>query len=165
MLCPSGKFAEALRQFELALDACGGDSFDFAKLYSNVSAALFELHSYEQAAEAAAQAIELQPAWDKAYLRKFQALVSLKQYSAAMQAVQAGLVHDTSSISLNKAKHILQDLPSSYLQPLKQARCSAPNEVFRAVEEPAVGKLRQAGQQPHTAAMSCTLRPREAKSA
>ena len=146
-LWPSGDFAEALRQFELALDACRSNSFEFAKLHSNVSATLFELHSYEQAVEAAGLAIELQPAWDKAYLRKFQAHVSLKQFSAAMQAIQAGLVHTPSSIALNKANLTLQELPPSHFQPLKQARCNASDEPVRAVET-AIGKLRQAGQQP-----------------
>lgn len=141
---PAGDFAEALRQFELALDTAGSESTETAKLQSNISATLLELHSYDQALEAANAAITLQPTWDKAYLRKFQALVALKDFSAAMQTVNSGLKMIPSSIILKKAKQTLQELPAAVLQPHKHMRQHEPNQLTQPVGA-AISRLHKAG--------------------
>lgn len=105
---------------------------------------MFELHVYDQAVVAADLAITLGPEWDKGYFRKFQALLALKDYPAALQAVDSGLVRAITSITLQKAKQTLQELPAAILQPHKHVRCSEPEQPMQSVEV-IVNRLHKAG--------------------
>lgn len=87
----------------------------------------------------AAEAIRLQPAWHKGYLRKSHALICLQQYTEASEVIEQGLHRARSTASLLEAKEALQDLPSR-LKHSKKPR-QQPASSIQAV----LGKLQAAG--------------------
>ena len=135
----SGRFVEALQYYHLALRDQAGNQEDTAKLYSNLSATSAKLGKYAEAVTEAAEAIRLQPAWHKGYLRKSHALSCLQRYTEASQVIEQGLHRVKGTASLLEAKEALQDLPRK-LQNSKKPK-QQPASSIQAV----LGKLQAAG--------------------
>lgn len=82
-----GSFQKALRLYTKALDLDAGNAI----LYSNRSAAHFNLRQFAESLEDAESAILCDATWWKAYKRKGLALIHLQRYEEAITALEEGL--------------------------------------------------------------------------
>lgn len=82
-----GAFGKAVRIYNRAIEL----DPDNALLYSNRSAAYFNLRNFEAALEDAIKAVQLAPKWWKAYKRKGMSLLHLKYYEEAIATLEQGL--------------------------------------------------------------------------
>lgn len=139
----SGSFVEALEYYQLALKAETGDKEDAAKLYSNLSATSAKLGKYVEAMEEAAEAIRLQPAWHKGYLRRSHAMICLQQYTEASEVIEQGIHRAKDTASLFEAKEALKDL-SSTLKHSKKPKHYPTQQPATSIQA-VVGKLQAAG--------------------
>ena len=144
MCCTTaGNFSEALQAYLDAL-ACGpGDAEEVAKLHSNISAAYAKLEQCPQAIEAANQVVRLQPSWEKGYLRKAHALISLQQYAEAAETIEQGLHRAKSTAGLSETKQALLDLLNS-THSKKRAKQSVKQQPESSLQA-AMHKLKTAG--------------------
>lgn len=117
----AGKFAEAQKLYQLALQNQNDSEADAAKLHSNLSATSAKLKDYSAAVTHASKVICLQPSWHKGYLRKSHALTCLQQYKQALETIEQGLHQARDTAELLEAKHAMQDL-SAALQRSKQPK-------------------------------------------
>ena len=101
MMC----FAEAIKMYTQAI---AGDPND-ATLFGNRSAAFMASGLFEQALWDAQKAVELNPAWAKAYYRLGCAQMALNQWSLAEISLKKGVEFDAESVELQdrlrEAKH------------------------------------------------------------
>ena len=86
----AGQNERALHAFSEAMTACTSSTSVELRgaLYSNRSAALYQLDRFEEALEDAEHALSLRPEWDKALVRKILALHGLRRISQASFAEQ-----------------------------------------------------------------------------
>jgi tetratricopeptide (TPR) repeat protein len=82
-----GAFGKAVRIYNKAIELDPNN----ALLYSNRSAAYFNLRNFEAALEDALKAVQLAPNWWKAYKRKGMSLLHLKYYEEAIATLEQGL--------------------------------------------------------------------------
>ncbi|GJD12105.1 hypothetical protein Gasu2_62170 [Galdieria sulphuraria] len=82
-----GAFGKAVRVYNKAIELDPNN----ALLYSNRSAAHFNLRNFEAALEDAIKAVQLAPKWWKAYKRKGLSLLHLKYYEEAIATLEQGL--------------------------------------------------------------------------
>ena len=139
----SGRFVDAHKCYQLALQEQAGDKADAAKLYSNLSATSAKLGNYAAAATEAAEVILLQPSWHKGYLRRSHALICLQQYTEAAETIEQGLYRAKDTASLLEAEEALQDLSKNLHHSRKAKRhvTQQPASSLQAV----LGKLQVAG--------------------
>lgn len=83
----AGGFQKAMRLYTRALDLDPGN----AVLYSNRSAAHFNLRQFAESLEDAESAILCDSMWWKAYKRKGLSLIHMQRYEEAIEALEAGL--------------------------------------------------------------------------
>lgn len=83
----AGSFQRALRLYTKALDLDAGNAI----LYSNRSAAHFNLRQFAESLEDAESAILCDATWWKAYKRKGLALIHMQKYEEAIAALEEGL--------------------------------------------------------------------------
>lgn len=83
----AGSFQRALRLYTKALDLDAGNAI----LYSNRSAAHFNLRQFAESLEDAESAILCDATWWKAYKRKGLALIHMQRYEEAITALEEGL--------------------------------------------------------------------------
>lgn len=83
----SGAFAKAARQYTKALELDPGSAI----LYSNRSAAHFNLRQFTESLEDAESAILCDSVWWKAYKRKGLSLIHMQRYEEAIAALEEGL--------------------------------------------------------------------------
>lgn len=83
----SGAFQKAMRQYTKALELDPGN----AVLYSNRSAAHFNLRQFAESLEDAESAILCDNMWWKAYKRKGLSLIHMQRYEEAIEALEEGL--------------------------------------------------------------------------
>lgn len=83
----AGAFQKAMRLYTRALDLDPGNAI----LYSNRSAAHFNLRQFAESLEDAESAILCDATWWKAYKRKGLALIHMQRYEEAIEALQDGL--------------------------------------------------------------------------
>lgn len=65
--------------------------------YSNRAAALIKLMAFPQAVQDCDEAIKRDPNFIRAYVRKSQALLAMKEYNKALDALTAASEHDTNN--------------------------------------------------------------------
>ncbi|GJQ10733.1 hypothetical protein GpartN1_g2524.t1 [Galdieria partita] len=82
-----GAFGKAVRIYNKAIELDPNN----ALLYSNRSAAHFNLRNFEAALEDAIKAVQLAPKWWKAYKRKGMSLLHLQYYEEAIATLEQGL--------------------------------------------------------------------------
>ncbi|KAL0039409.1 hypothetical protein WJX79_007178 [Trebouxia sp. C0005] len=141
-----GNFAEALQVYLEAAAYQAQDKTEAAKLHSNISATLAELGEYSQAVEAANQVVKLQPSWEKGYLRKIQALISLQLYTEAIQTSEQGLQRAQSIAGLSEAQQVLADLLQRTRKKgkLKQTVAEQPTSSLQNMAEQPASSLQTA---------------------
>lgn len=83
----AGSFLKAARQYTKALELDPGSAI----LYSNRSAAHFNLRQYPESLEDAESAILCDSMWWKAYKRKGLSLIHMQRYEEAIDALEEGL--------------------------------------------------------------------------
>eukprot|EP00171_Calliarthron_tuberculosum_P004444 IDg4444t1 len=83
----SGAFQRAARQYTKALELDPGNAI----LYSNRSAAHFNLRQFAESLEDAESAILCDSMWWKAYKRKGLSLIHMQRYEEAISALEEGL--------------------------------------------------------------------------
>ncbi len=156
----AGNFAEALQVYLEAAAYQAHDKTEAAKLHSNISATLAELGEYSQAVEAANQVLKLQPSWEKGYLRKIQALISLQQYTEAIETSQQGLQRAQSTAGLSEAQQVLADLlqRSQKKRRMKQTVAEQPTSSLQHMAEQPASSLQTALSKLQTAG-SCERAP------
>ncbi len=142
----AGNFAGALQAYLEAAAYQPQDKTEAAKLHSNISATLAELGEYSQAVEAANQAVILRPSWEKGYLRKIKALISLQQYTEAIETSEQGLQRAQSTAGLSEAKQVLADLLqcTQKRRRLKQTVAEQPASSLQTVAEQPASSLQTA---------------------
>lgn len=142
----AGNFAEALQVYLEAAAYQAQDKTEAAKLHSNISATLAELGEYSQAVEAANQVVKLQPSWEKGYLRKIQALISLQLYTEAIQTSEQGLQRAQSIAGLSEAQQVLADLLQRTRKKgkLKQTVAEQPTSSLQNMAEQPASSLQTA---------------------
>ncbi|DBB14684.1 TPA: hypothetical protein ACH3X3_004307 [Trebouxia sp. C0006] len=154
-----GNFAEALQVYLEAAAYQPQDKTEAAKLYSNISATLAELGEYSQAVEAANQVVKLQPSWEKGYLRKIQALISLQQYTEAIETSEQGLQRAQSTAGLSEAQQVLADLlqRTKKKRRMKQTMAEQPTSSSQHMAEQPASSLQIALSKLQTAGVSKAL--------
>lgn len=83
----SGSFQKAIRLYSKALELDPGNAI----LYSNRSAAHFNIRQFSESLEDAESSILCDSTWWKAYKRKGLALIHMQRYEEAIEALEAGL--------------------------------------------------------------------------
>lgn len=94
----SGSFEKATRQYTKALDLDPGNAI----LYSNRSAAHFNLRQFAESLEDAESAILCDAMWWKAYKRKGLSLIHMQRYEEAITALEDGLKIVKSNAEMEK---------------------------------------------------------------
>eukprot|EP00871_Galdieria_phlegrea_P005004 jgi/Galph1/5504/GphlegSOOS_G4160.1 len=115
-----GAFGKALRIYNRAIEL----DHNNALLYSNRSAAHYNLRNFEAALEDAAKAVQLAPKWWKAYKRKGLSLLLLKYYEEAIATLEHGLSlapeNEDMERHLQYAKELYERVQNLYILPDKE---------------------------------------------
>ncbi len=139
----AGKFDEALQTYRLAINSQPDDTEEAAKLHSNISATLSKLGNYRQAVDASNTVIGLQPSWEKGYIRKAYALISLQQYAEAAESIEQALHRVRGTAGLLEAKQVLLDITQN-TQKRQKAKYEVAERPLSSLQA-ALSKLQTAG--------------------
>mmetsp|Transcript_12236 Transcript_12236/g.16001 ORF Transcript_12236/g.16001 Transcript_12236/m.16001 type:complete len:264 (+) Transcript_12236:116-907(+) len=90
--------------------------------FSNRSACYAGLQQHEKASTDAKECIRLDPTFVKGYYRLVTSQIALKQYDAALSAIQQGLAVDANNTQLMKQQRMVQQLKRSHEANLKKKR-------------------------------------------
>ncbi|KAG5315668.1 TOM70 protein, partial [Pseudoatta argentina] len=108
-----GKYNEAIAQYNKAIDICPKENVDdLAIFYQNRAAAYEQLKKYNSVKADCTQALELNPKYMKALLRRARILEQLGDFEAALKDITTACIHENFSdqASLLKAQMILEKL-------------------------------------------------------
>ena len=149
----AGRYVEALHAYSSSISSQPHDAESAAKLHSNMSAAFFKLGQYGPAVQSADRVILLQPAWEKGYVRKTHALITLEQYTEAAETIEQGLNRAKGTAGLLEAKQALQDLFAIHRR-RKKSKLAGEEQPASSLQA-ALRKLQSAGKNPfHKSALS-----------
>ena len=109
LLVQEKKFAEALECYSKAIEIDSNDPI----LYSNRSLMHSNLNEFESALIDADKAIEINPNYSKAYLRRGKALEGLGRNEEALNTYHSGLEKDNNNVQLMDAIKKLEKIQSS----------------------------------------------------
>ncbi len=109
LLVQEKKFAEALECYSKAIELDSKDPI----LYSNRSLMHSNLNEFESALIDAEKAIEINPNYSKAYLRRGKALEGLGRIEEALNTYHSGLEKDNNNVQLMDAIKKLEKITSS----------------------------------------------------
>ena len=109
LLVQEQKFAEALECYSKAIELDSNDPI----LYSNRSLMHSNLNEFESALIDADKAIEINPNYSKAYLRRGKALEGLGRNEEALNTYHSGLEKDNNNVQLMDAIKKLEKIQSS----------------------------------------------------
>ncbi|KAG5340582.1 TOM70 protein, partial [Acromyrmex heyeri] len=122
-----GKYNEAIAQYNKAIDICPKENVDdLAIFYQNRAAAYEQLKKYNSVKADCTKALELNPKYMKALLRRARILEQLGDFEAALKDITTACIHENFSdqASLLKAQMILEKLVE------QQARENLANKEF-----------------------------------
>ncbi|KAG5348384.1 TOM70 protein, partial [Acromyrmex charruanus] len=108
-----GKYNEAIAQYNKAIDICPKENVDdLAIFYQNRAAAYEQLKKYNSVKADCTKALELNPKYMKALLRRARILEQLGDFEAALKDITTACIHENFSdqASLLKAQMILEKL-------------------------------------------------------
>ncbi|KYN39743.1 Mitochondrial import receptor subunit TOM70, partial [Trachymyrmex septentrionalis] len=108
-----GKYNEAIAEYNKAIDICPKENVeDLAIFYQNRAAAYEQLKRYNSVKADCTKALELNPKYVKALLRRARILEQLGDFEAALKDITIACIHENFSdqVSLLKADMILEKL-------------------------------------------------------
>lgn len=131
----SGDFAKAVKLYEESIKRDPSD----AKGYNNRAAAYMKLMALAEALKDADKAIEVDPTFVKAYIRKATILHTMREYSKALEALQAASSADTANAHAQE----IQAQEFKIQQALFTQRADETEEqtLERAMKDPEVAQI------------------------
>lgn len=131
----SGDFAKAVKLYEESIKRDPAD----ARGYNNRAAAYMKLMALAEALKDADKAIEVDPTFVKAYIRKATILQTMREYSKALEALQAASSADTANAHAQE----IQAQEFKIQQSLFSQRADETEEqtLERAMKDPEVAQI------------------------
>ncbi|KAL6444474.1 hypothetical protein ACFW04_001957 [Cataglyphis niger] len=114
-----GKYDEAISRYNEAINICPDENKDdLATFYQNRAAAYEQLKNYNAVKKDCTKALELNPKYAKALLRRARALEQLGDLEAALEDVTAACIHEgfSNQTSLSMADKVLGKLGKQHAQ-------------------------------------------------
>ncbi|KYQ47966.1 Mitochondrial import receptor subunit TOM70, partial [Trachymyrmex zeteki] len=156
-----GKYNEAIAQYNKAINVCPKENVDdLAIFYQNRAAAYEELKKYSSVKADCTKALELNPKYTKALLRRARILEQLGDFEAALKDIAIACIHENFSdqISLLKAEIILakldpvlsrlehsENIPEFFKKPLQALKNKEYHNIIplctEVIESPGFDKL------------------------
>lgn len=129
-----GNFKEAIVQYEKAVEICSKNRIkDMAIFYQNKAAAYEQLKMYEAVREDCTKALELDPRYVKALLRRARALEKLGEFEPALDDVSTACILEgfSNTTSLTLADRILEQLGKEHAEEdMKHRKFIMPSKHF-----------------------------------
>ncbi|XP_070528059.1 mitochondrial import receptor subunit TOM70 isoform X2 [Cardiocondyla obscurior] len=114
-----GKYDEAIVQYNKAIEVCPIENVeDLATFYQNRAAAYEQLKKYSAVKEDCTKALELNPRYAKALLRRARALEQIGDLEGALEDVTTACIYEgfTNQTSLSMADKVLEKLGKQHAQ-------------------------------------------------
>ncbi|XP_011860763.1 PREDICTED: mitochondrial import receptor subunit TOM70 [Vollenhovia emeryi] len=115
----TGKYDEAIARYNKAIDICPKENVDnLATFYQNRAAAYEQLKKYSAVKADCTKALELNPRYAKALLRRARALEQVGELEAALEDVTTACIHEgfSNQNSLSMADKVLEKLGRQHAQ-------------------------------------------------